>query len=45
MAEITWIEKVAKRHKEWVGIIHKFGEFDYERYRSRNIHSFNEVCR
>ena len=29
MAEITWIEKVAKRHKEWVGIIHKFGEFDY----------------
>jgi DNA-directed RNA polymerase specialized sigma24 family protein len=24
-----WLEKVAQHHKEWVEIIHKFGEYDY----------------
>jgi len=29
MSDFKWIEKVAESHKEWVEVIHKFGEFDY----------------
>jgi len=29
MSDYKWLEKVANHHKEWVEIIHKFGEYDY----------------
>jgi DNA-directed RNA polymerase specialized sigma24 family protein len=29
MDDNKWLEKVAQHHKEWVEIIHKFGEYDY----------------
>jgi len=29
MDNFNWLEQVAKHHKEWIEIIHKFGEYDY----------------
>jgi DNA-directed RNA polymerase specialized sigma24 family protein len=29
MDNFKWLENVAKHHKEWIEIIHKFGEYDY----------------
>jgi len=29
MDDFKWLENVAKHHKEWIEIIHKFGEYDY----------------
>jgi DNA-directed RNA polymerase specialized sigma24 family protein len=29
MSDFKWIEKVAESNKEWIEVIHKFGEFDY----------------
>ena len=29
MGDFKWLEQVAEHHKEWVGIINKFGEYDY----------------
>jgi len=29
MDNYNWLEQVAKHHKEWIEIIHKFGEYDY----------------
>jgi predicted DNA-binding protein YlxM (UPF0122 family) len=29
MDNFKWLEKVAEHHKEWVEIIHKFGEYDW----------------
>jgi len=29
MDNFKWLEQVAKHHKEWIEIIHKFGEYDY----------------
>jgi hypothetical protein len=29
MEDFKWLENVAKHHKEWIEIIHKFGEYDY----------------
>jgi len=29
MVDFKWLEKVAKHHKEWIGIIQKLGEYDY----------------
>ena len=29
MADAQWLKKVAERHKEWLRIVHSFGEYDY----------------
>jgi len=29
MSNYKWLEQVANHHKEWIEIIHKFGEYDY----------------
>jgi len=29
MDESKWLERVAKRHNEWIKIVHSFGEYDY----------------